>query len=91
MFALIISGCSKYDKTKGEISGRGTIINIDSSQHRILIEDYERGKIWLKLNKSDKMNNFSKGSKIVFWTNDGEIDGKNDLNEMKVLNIEKVK
>jgi hypothetical protein len=66
MYAFSISCCSEYDKSKGGFHGRGTIMKFDNSQHRILIDDKDRGKIWLKLNISHKINKYAEGAILYF-------------------------
>ncbi|MEH7352580.1 DUF3221 domain-containing protein [Neobacillus drentensis] len=84
---ILLAGCSgKEDAVKGEIDLKGIITEIDQAGNRILMEDKDKGLIWVSLPESGDINDYAAGKEIVVWV-DGEIKESWPA-KAKALNIE---
>lgn len=84
---FILAGCSgKEEAVKGEIDLKGLITEIDQAGNRILMEDKNKGLIWISLPESGNIDDYATGQEIVVWV-DGEIKESWPA-KAKALNIE---
>ncbi|WHY78442.1 DUF3221 domain-containing protein [Neobacillus sp. WH10] len=84
---ILLAGCSgKEEAIKGEIDLKGIITEIDQAGNRILMEEKNKGLIWVSLPESGNIHNYATGQEIVVWV-DGEIKESWPA-KAKALNIE---
>lgn len=84
---ILLMGCSgKEEAVKGEIDLKGLITEIDQAGNRILMEDKNKGLIWISLPESGNIDDYATGQEIVVWV-DGEIKESWPA-KAKALNIE---
>lgn len=89
IFCMMLEGCSgTEDAVKGTIDLKGTIVEIDQSGRRILMENKDYGRVWVKLHENGEIEEFENGQEIVVWV-DGEIKESWPA-QAKALNIEQI-
>ncbi|MBK3495314.1 DUF3221 domain-containing protein [Viridibacillus sp. YIM B01967] len=88
ILCLALVGCNRKDKDEpfGGFDIKGDIIEVDEKENRILIEDEDKGLIWISLNDNGNIKRYEEGENVVVWI-DGGIDTSSPASA-KALNIE---
>ncbi|WP_083652531.1 DUF3221 domain-containing protein [Bacillus sp. MRMR6] len=92
LFAILFSfiwlaGCiQKDDSVKGEYDVSGVIKEVDADSKAILVDDPDKGLIWITLPKNAENTNFEPDQTVAVWT-DGKIRESYPL-QATALNIE---
>lgn len=86
-YCLLLVACSnESEETKGEMDIKGNIVEVDSSENSILVEDTQKGLTWVALHENDDIKNYEEGQEVAVWV-DGGIDTSSPA-YTKALNIE---
>ncbi|MEH7346378.1 DUF3221 domain-containing protein [Bacillus sp. JJ1532] len=67
LFSFILFGCTQKSDVKGEADMKGSILEIDKDARRILVEDYEKGLVWVTLNETDNMKELQVYQEVAIW------------------------
>lgn len=86
LIGLVLVGCSNEEEIKGEFDIKGNVVEIDAKENSILVEDKDKGLIWVALPKNGNIGNYQEGQEVVVWV-DGGIDTTPPASA-KALNIE---
>lgn len=68
-FALV--GCGKEDHVKGSYDFKGIVTEMDNEGNRILVDDKDKGLVWVTLPDQMKIDRFEKGVEVVVWVDGG--------------------
>ena len=69
---LSLVGCDAKDNTvKGQIDRKGLITEVDVSGNRVLVDDLDKGLIWLTLPDHGDITMYEAGQEVVVWIGDG--------------------
>ncbi|MFJ7935914.1 DUF3221 domain-containing protein [Sporosarcina sp. NPDC096371] len=84
---LTLVGCNAKDNTdKGQFDINGLIIEIDMSENRLLVDDPDKGLIWLNLPDHEDIKTYETGQEVVVLI-DGGIEESSPA-QATALNIE---
>lgn len=87
---FVLVACNNQDeKVKGDYDVKGNIVDINSSENRILVEDEQKGLTWVALHENGDIKEYEEGQEVVVWV-DGGIDTSSPATT-KALNIEIIK
>lgn len=87
---FILVACNKQEGIeKGAFDVKGDIVEVNSSENRILVEDKQKGLTWVALHENGDINDYEEGQEVVVWV-DGGIDTSAPAST-KALNIEILK
>lgn len=92
LFLLLSSCCllvacnNESDEGKGTIDIRGNVVEIDRTNNRILIEDFQKGEIWVVLHENGDIERYEEGLEVAVWVAGG-IDTSSPAST-SALNIE---
>jgi hypothetical protein len=88
LFSLIwAAGCTpKNDSVKGEFDVSGVIKEVDAERKAILVDDPDKGLIWITLPKNTETANLKPDQTVAVWT-DGKIRESYPL-QATALNVE---
>ncbi|WP_042350744.1 hypothetical protein [Bacillus massiliigorillae] len=75
IFPLILSclisiGCSvqnENDEIKGEFNLEGKVIELDTNNNRLLLDESSNGHTWVTLPEHDTITRYEKNDSIVVW------------------------
>ena len=85
LFTLI--GCSGNEvEVVGEFDFKGHIFEISKAENRILVDDKDKGLVWISLHRNGKITNYEIGQEVVIWV-DGGVNHSSPM-QAGALNIE---
>lgn len=83
---LLVACSNESEEAKGEMDIKGNIVEVDSSENSILVEDNQKGLTWVALHENGDIKNYEEGQEVAVWV-DGGIDTSSPA-YTKALNIE---
>lgn len=84
---FLLGACSNEGvKVKGEMDIKGNVIEVDSSETSILVEDKRKGVTWVALPDDEDIQDYEEGQEVAVWV-DGGIDTSSPA-YTKALHIE---
>lgn len=84
---FLLAACTvKSEEAKGEIDIKGNVVEVDGAQNSILIEDKQKGLIWVTLHENGDIKDYEVGQEVAVWVG-SEVDDSSSASE-KTLNIE---
>lgn len=83
---FLLAACTAKSEGKGEIDVKGNVVEIDGAQNSILIEDDQKGLIWVTLHENGDIKDYEVGQEVAVWVG-SEVDTSSSASE-KTLNIE---
>ncbi len=84
---FLLAACTvKSEEATGEIDIKGNVVEVDGAQNSILIEDKQKGLIWVKLHENGDIKDYEVGQEVAVWVG-SEVDDSSSASE-KTLNIE---
>lgn len=87
---FLLTACSaEGEEVKGEIDIKGNVVEVDSTENSILVEDTQKGLIWVALHESGEIKDYEIGQEAVVWV-EGGIDTSSPASA-KALHIEIIK
>ena len=86
---ILVACNNQNEEVKGESDIQGNIVEVNSSENRLLVEDEQKGLTWVALHETGDIKDYDEGQEVVIWVNGG-IDTSSPASA-KALNIEIVK
>ena len=87
LFLFTFIGCSVNEtRVVGGFDFKGDIVEISKAENRILVDDKDKGLVWISLHRNGKITNYEVGQEVVVWV-DGGVDDSSPM-QAGALNIE---
>ncbi|WNS75800.1 DUF3221 domain-containing protein [Bacillus sp. DTU_2020_1000418_1_SI_GHA_SEK_038] len=86
LFSFILVGCNQKNDVKGESDIKGVILEVNKEVGRILVEDVEKGLVWITLKATEDINKFQPYQEVAVWV-EGAI-AESYPSQAKALHVE---
>ena len=71
IICLGLVGCSDKEEVKGTFDIKGNVNELNAQENRILVEDKDKGLIWVALPENADIQNYQEGQEVVVWVDGG--------------------